>query len=734
MAAAEARAAVLDGVGRIFDISQECFDQQAPSAFGIFRWSIERAKGYPDLSLDDVIAGLPEKQEDKQRVLRFLTEYHDRKKLYRKEVSLLVTTLLQNPAWRAAGFDGACDDLSSKLRGIMIGSAVPSTELVSPDVDERSPSKDSVSSIPPLLPIGTAIANGITIEGIDEEDSHLVPQELVPPRSPAQERMNELRRHERATIRALEEFEKLGKPEEQRSSRESSGPVLAQAKPGEQAFDGFPLSVQVQIDSLSLALNDMKKEMNTLKKSVDTLKTSALSKMEKAMSEVLEGQEQWMASYHKDQNDITDKIASLEKTIAGNADNENLNLLVRIQRLEGALGSAWKTDSPRKGSSREGPIEQRLQNFLQDGSPAENLKAGDMDTAAIQERLREMLETSQLTRKQMEAFSDQERAARLFLENKLVAIERRLPDCLTRRVPEAAAHELRMSLGRDDPADGGGSSARFGLVEVRTRAAPTLPVTPDIGPELGSPSFAAATTIDTVPPAVITMSPGRGLSVDTPGWRDSRPGAFDIRSSVDRGLRSPSNPRRVPLESRTAIAQERCPRSPPAAHRDQVLSSRPSVTLSDRLSTAPTPSTPSAPGRSITPTVQVLKNVLARSQTTSCITSHLAPTGSLRVPVPQASLTPTGSLTVPASSVDGSLSVPVASPSQTVRATIGFRGLPATAVAGTLARSKSPVQHRLEVAALTKQATGASAVTSAAGLQPAPGSLRVPIVAQTRCQ
>jgi len=326
--AAEVRQAILDGVGRIFDISPECFDQQAPSAFGIFRWSIEKAKESPGVKLDSIIADLPERQEDKRRVLQFLVEYHDKKKLYRKQVDLLLCSLLQSPSWRSAGIDTGCGELTAKLQE-RIHSGGQAAALA-------ALSTQASLAVPPGPP-----STGGSTDAI------------------APERLN------RGGDGEVGGVWEIGKalPEVEALVSQASSPTSSRTKDEQQfrqdevSMDRFE-AVEDQVRYLTGTSAQMRQELNTVKRSVDTLKTTVLAKIEIAIQEILECHD----SHAKEHDAIKDRLEHVEHRFQESTDEsiqvgaarddkgDTLALVARIDCIEAAMGDNHASQSKELGT------------------------------------------------------------------------------------------------------------------------------------------------------------------------------------------------------------------------------------------------------------------------------------------------------------------------------------------------------------------------------------------------
>jgi len=409
-AAAEVRQAVLDGVSRIFDISPESFDQKAPSAFGIFRWSIEKVKETPGLSLNDLIADLPEKPAEKQKVLQFLIEYHEKKKLYRKQVDLLLCALMRSPSWRSAGIDGTSETLSRKLveriaaasvQPPSLGSASGSPSIVS--------STGSVSdrSLEPFLFGRLRHSTGRSQAGSEAASTGSV---TIPDNASTvllQDHMLGRLRGSAARPQGGSPAAPTGRVREAEGQANSDSgalsPAFSSSFPPMSQFDEEELPMEQfrllgkQVEALTIALKEMQSEQIFLKKSVDTLKTSGLIKMEAAIQEVLEGSH----AHGKDHTSITDRLAYLEKTLhempksdsqrdgASPSDNTKLVLLSRLECIEAAVGDCQAKQALEEGEKTKFALQ--LDRLSQDtsctGELLNDLKDQILDVAGIEDRI-----------------------------------------------------------------------------------------------------------------------------------------------------------------------------------------------------------------------------------------------------------------------------------------------------------------------------------------------------------
>jgi len=421
-AAVEVRQAILDGVGRIFDISPECFDQQAPSAFGIFRWSIEKAKESPGINLDDIISDLPEKQAEKRRVLQFLVEYHDKKKLYRKQVDLLLCSLMQSPSWRSAGIDGSFSKLSAKLQ-----------ERIAVSGQAAGSSQGSLTG-PPGPPSTGGSTDSIVPQGLEM----LRDLKWQPNRSDVGE-VGGRDAHEDGQVG-------LNSP---MSSR-----TLPDFNQDEISTERFRV-MEDYVRYLSGISNQMRQELNVVKKSVDTLKTTVLGKIEVAIQEILECHD----AHAKDHVSITERLEYLEKTahvahggvdVARDGTGDNFTpLAARIDCLEAAI-----SDNNANQAKELGTMLSQLESLAQsarDSSVASNLQANldkekvlrDGELAALHRRLdNSMQETLASERAARESFQQELQQWMEGVEKKVSARDRAARDfkqlLLARRTPADA--------------------------------------------------------------------------------------------------------------------------------------------------------------------------------------------------------------------------------------------------------------------------------------------------------
>jgi len=321
---AEVRQAILDGVGRIFDVSPECFDQQAPSAFGIFRWSIEKAHESPGVHLNEIIADLPEKQVEKQKVLQFLVDYHEKKKLYRKQVKVLLCLLMESPNWRHAGLaDSCCEELKTHIRKLTPRHCTD----CSPEV-----ALESVSwNLPPhCADIGGSCEDGLMASIASQCGSEECGGEVL-------------------ACSVIADWKAGTYPGCDSPRSPQDGSDLPHMSPTSKVY-GWIENCDRQVDSLTMVSREMHQELAGLKTTVDLLKTRVLTKMETAIHEVLECHD----AHAKDHAGITDKLTYLEhrvdvaEDVAANDlrkvpqpgchdENAELFLLARIECLEATV-------------------------------------------------------------------------------------------------------------------------------------------------------------------------------------------------------------------------------------------------------------------------------------------------------------------------------------------------------------------------------------------------------------